>query len=154
MVTDWIEFEVGPVPHKARKLPAMTQMKLVKRLAPTYAHFREFARAKAVSAAPAAAVEADGAAPEASEEITAEAERRRDETYAAFARALTELKDEDLEFIIRETMSSVQRQEAGGAWVNIWNRQANEPMFPDVTFNVILSIVLAVLQVEFAGFFR
>lgn len=62
------------------------------------------------------------------------------------------LSDEDMEFVIRECMSGVQREDNGN-WVAIWNKQANAPMFPDIQFNMILSIVLAVLQVEFSGFF-
>jgi hypothetical protein len=144
-----VEFDVAGVPHKARKLPPMTQMKLIKRLAPAYAHFRDFAR----SSLPEPPAEGDAPPVEVTPEEEAARKARRDETYAAFARALADLRDDDLEFIIRETMSSVERQEPTG-WVKIWNRQTNTSMFPDVRLNVIFSIVLAVLQVEFAGFFQ
>lgn len=44
---DAIEFDVAGVPHKARKLPPMTQMKIIKRLAPLYAEFQSYVRAAA-----------------------------------------------------------------------------------------------------------
>lgn len=149
---DAIEFDVAGVPHKARKLPPMTQMKIIKRLAPLYAEFQSYVRAAAaVPKAPAVAA-ADGAAGPSDAKVAA-ARAQRDELFAAFARGLMSLSDEDMEFVIRECMSGVQREDNGN-WVAIWNKQANAPMFPDIQFNMILSIVLAVLQVEFSGFFR
>lgn len=128
------EFQIGEFNYQSKKLSAMDQLYIVKRLAP-------------IMGSLAGAFKKLG--------LTSEF-KLTDENFSELIEPLTSvlsgISDADLEFVINRCLRVTSRQERGGVgWANI---TANNDfvMFPDIDLPVMLQITWNVLRSNLANF--
>lgn len=122
---DVLEFTIGAHTYRAGKLDAVSQLHIVRRLAPILTTLRSVAAEGVGEAALQRAVE-----------------------------ALGEISDEAVEYIIAKCLAKVQRERAGGTgWTAIWNSSARRPQFDDLGGFEVLSITSKVVMNELGPFF-
>lgn len=68
------------------------------------------------------------------------------------ARALQEMKDEDLTFVLHHCLELVERRTPDGKWEAVWNRQARIPQFADMGLDEILDVAIRVIMETFGPF--
>ena len=122
---DVLEFELGAHTYRAGKLDAVSQLHIVRRLAPILTTLRSVAAEGVGETALQQAVE-----------------------------ALGEISDEAVEYIIQRCLSKVQRKRQGDTgWTAIWSASARRPQFEDLGGFEILSITSKVVMNELGPFF-
>jgi len=65
---------------------------------------------------------------------------------------LSQMPDEDVNYIINHCASVVQRAQGGGIWAPIWNVPAGRLMFEDLDGMQLLRIAIIVMQENLANF--
>lgn len=126
-----MEFELGGHAYKAGRLDAMTQLHVVRRLAPILTTLRAVAEEGAAGAA----------APEAVLQRAVE--------------ALGDVSDNSVEYVIARCMERVQRKiEGDRGWVPAWNKAAGKPQFDDIGGFHLLTIASRVVMNELGPFFE
>ncbi len=110
------EFSVGDFDYRSSKMDALTQLHVVRRLAPVMGALKEFA---------GGGVDAVNAM-DAAESIASVAAR---------------IPDDDVNYIINACLSTVQRKQDGDrGWAPIWNVGAKRPLFEDIGMVEMLTI--------------
>lgn len=126
-----MEFEIGGHSYKAGRLDAMTQLHVVRRLAPILTTLRSVAEEGA----------AGSMAPEAALQRAVE--------------ALGEVSDNSVEYVIARCMERVQRKiEGDRGWAPAWNKAAGRPQFDDIGGFHLLTIASRVVMNELGPFFE
>lgn len=121
-----LEFAVGEHTYRAGKLDAVSQLHIVRRLAPILATLRSVA--------------AEGVGEDALQKAVA---------------ALGEISDEAVEYIIAKCLAKVQRKRPGDTgWTAIWNASARRPQFDDLGGFEVLTITSKVVMAEMGPFFE
>lgn len=124
-------FEVGGQTYRAGKINAMTQLHVVRRLAPL------IGSVQAMQADPDGAGDGD----------------LLGRLAGPLATALAAMSDADTEYVVGACLSVCQRQAAGGlGWTPVWSVQAKQPMFDDVDLLAMLQIAAKVLMANVASF--
>ena len=125
------DFEINGVEYTSKKMDAKTQAKLIKRLAPLIPAINGVI-----------AILRTGSAP------------KDTDVLQAIVDGLQKLRDEDIDFIMDETLSLVKRKDATG-WVFIWSKPAGRPMDED-TFDLVIgyNCIASIIQAELTPFFR
>jgi hypothetical protein len=128
------EFEIDGVEYISTKMDAKTQVKLLKRLAPLLPAIRSVAVLMASSDA-------------------GEGQSNQDEAFKKLVDGLHEISDDDLDFVIDETLSLVKVKEKGG-WAPVWSRAAGRAMNEDAFgIEIMFPCIARVIQAEFGRFF-
>lgn len=71
--------------------------------------------------------------------------------FEAVAQSLSQLSDEECDYVIRVCMSVVSREQSGH-WIGVWNRAADQPQFADISMPAMMQLTLAVLQDNLGSF--
>lgn len=66
--------------------------------------------------------------------------------------ALSEMKDEDVNYIVKLCLSVTQRQEAAGQWMQTWNTRAGQPQYVDINLRALIQIAINVIQENVGDF--
>ena len=122
-----MKFKVGEVEYSAGRLDAKRQFNIVRRLAPIIG----------------------GIAP-----VMGEG-RSETETITAFCKVVSELPDEQLDYVIDKCLEVAERND-GGAWGKVVTATPNGQvlfMYKDIGMVEMLTIVFHVLQRSVGGFF-
>lgn len=121
-----LEFTIGEHTYRAGKLDAVSQLHIVRRLAPILTTLKSVAEG---------GIDEDG--------------------LQRAAEALGEITDDKLEYIIAKCLSKVQRKRPGDTgWTAIWNASARRPQFEDLGGFEILFITSKVVMNETGPFFE
>jgi len=130
MLSAPLEFDLAGHTYKAGRLDAMTQLHVVRRLAPILTTLR--------------AVAEEGAG----RNVSPEAALQR------AVEALGEVSDNAVEYVIARSMERVQRKIDGDrGWVPAWNKAAGKPQFDDIGGIHLLTIASRVVMNELGPFF-
>lgn len=73
------------------------------------------------------------------------------ESLGPIADAISAMKDEDVEYVLKKCMAVCQRQE-NGKWVRV-SAQNGLPMFADIEMMAMLTLAFAVIQENLGDFF-
>lgn len=118
------EFEIGGHTYKARKMDAMTQLHVTRRLSPLIGAFKD-------------------ALPKREE---GQGLSLMDVQIAPLASALSGMPDDVVDYVISNTLSLVQRKMDGDrGWAPVWTPVAKRPMFDDIGMIDMLSICIRVV---------
>lgn len=131
-----IEFEVSGQAYKARRMDAMTEEAVSRKLAPLLN-----LAVPALSALKNGQGKIDLAAFEGGKMIE------------TLTRTIATLPDEAARFIIASCLSACQRQQ-GAAWAPVWSKNASAPMFDDIRAPQMYLICAKVLEEAFRDFMR
>lgn len=71
--------------------------------------------------------------------------------FQSLADELAKLPEEDVDYIMRTTMSVVTRKQ-GDQWVRVWNNAADLPQFSDMKAGTLLTLLVVTLQDNLGGF--
>jgi hypothetical protein len=71
--------------------------------------------------------------------------------FESVAQSLSELSDEECDYIIRVCMSVVVREQ-GGHWIGVWNKAADQLQFADISMPAMMQLTMAVLQDNLGSF--
>lgn len=140
------EFEINGATYSAKKMPANVQLQVLRRLLPIVSSY-EFLRG-AIPMALKAFYQDDGEGPKFSTEdfdVVAK-------SMSAVGEAVAGLKDDDFDFVIASCLGVVSRKDGVG-WQSVWNKQAKQAQYADISAPVQLKIVYHVLSEELRGFF-
>lgn len=122
------EFEVVGKKYRVGKLDAIKQFHLMRKIGPIVAKI-----------APDFANQADGLGD-------------MQKMITPVLEALSEMKDGDVDYIIRMCLSVTKRDEGANVWVDCWNVRANMSQFADMDLSVLLPVCLNVIQENLGGF--
>lgn len=67
---------------------------------------------------------------------------------------LSQMKDDELDYIMERCLSVTQRQQAGGQYAPMWNVAARQPQFADLSMVELLQITFQVIQENLGNFFQ
>lgn len=130
MIAAPLEFELAGHTYKVGRLDAMTQLHVVRRLAPILTTLRSVAEEGVVGA--------DG----------------QEAALQRAVEAIGAVTDGSLEYVIARCMERVQRKiEGDRGWAPAWNRQAGKPQFDDIGGFHLLTIASRVVMNELGPFF-
>lgn len=145
-----IEFSVGGHDYRARRLDAMTQWHIARRLSPLAASMTSLAAS--MSATPEDGEDQPSSMSDAL--FRALKKDGADSALKVAAQTLADMKDEDSEYILHNCLKVVDRKaNNGGAWLPVWNASANKPQFLDINMAHMLKIAMEVLKDSLGGFF-
>jgi hypothetical protein len=71
--------------------------------------------------------------------------------YTAISKAIRNLSDEDCDYVIRTCMSVVTRR-SGELFQPVWNKQADQPQFEDLSLPTLLMLTITVITDNLGGF--
>lgn len=133
------EFIVGKTTYRAGKIPVMTQLNIVRRLAPLVAALAPtFENLKG-------AMDGAGEIDFASVDLG--------NVLVPLAEGIGKLSDEDSTYLVSMCLSVVERQRAGETgFVRIWNMAANAPQFDDLDLADVLMITAQVIMAQLGSF--
>lgn len=121
-----LEFAIGEHTYRAGRLDAVSQVHIVRRLAPILTTLKGVAE-----------------------------EGLSEEGLQKAADALGEISDEKLDYITTKCLAKVQRRRPGDTgWTAIWNSSARRPQFEDIGGFEILFITSKVVVAEIGPFFE
>lgn len=122
---DVLEFSIGEHVYRAGRLDAMSQVHIVRRLAPILTTLKSVAESG-----------------------------MDEEGLQKAADALGEISDEKLDYITAKCLAKVQRKRPGDTgWTAVWNSSARRPQFEDIGGFEILFITSKVVMAEIGPFF-
>jgi hypothetical protein len=124
------EFTIKDTQFRTDKMDAMAQAHLVRRLLPIVSTLASLGKLKGAIDNPEIAKEA----------------------FQPVANALSELSDENFNYIIAACMRKVQMRQ-GERWVLVWNVPAARPQFDTIDLPLMMQLVFNVIQDNLAGFF-
>lgn len=121
-----IEFEVSGVQYKASKIPGMTQLHVMKAIAPAVGYLAPL--------------------------FGKDEKDLKAEDISSFANALESLPTEAMNFIIDTCMRLCERENGHGGWARIWDATSRQPMFDDISGIDIIKIVGSVAKGSYGNF--
>ena len=130
------EFEVAGTKYRSSKLNAFEQLHVFRKLAP-------------IVGAAGSLVEA--IRPREGESLL----DLRVDALMPLITAISEMPEDDVNFVLKKCLSVVQRSQAtaaGEAWANVWSPGADRPMFEDIDAMQMIQIALAVIQDNLGNF--
>jgi hypothetical protein len=71
--------------------------------------------------------------------------------FEAVAQSLSELSDEECDYVIRVCMSVVSREQSGH-WIGVWNKAADQLQFTDISMPAMMQLTMTVLQDNLGSF--
>ena len=133
------EFQIGSLTFRLRKMNAMAQLQLSRKIAPLMPPL--IPAAVAIKAA-----------------LEAGAQARDLEMLASmvqpFADALGDMKEEDFAYVCDKCLSNVEFNSTGNSFVPIWASQVQACLFENVMdASVLIRLVVKVIQEQLGGFF-
>lgn len=120
------EFTVRGHTYKTRRLPAMEQFHVMRRLAPIINHLGDLSSLQSATGLDA---------------------------LGPVAQAIANLPDDHCNFIFATCLGACDRRQEGGSWAPVWSKGAKGPMFEDVDLLAMLEITMRVIQEALGDFF-
>jgi hypothetical protein len=138
---DFDEFELGGEKYRARKMSAMDQLFIARKLMPIVGTF--------VPLIQAAARQVSSGGTVATAIMSLDVAQ-----LTPLAQGIASLPEEDTNALIARCLSHVQRgstSPAGTSWANVWSTSANAPMF-DFDLMTMLLLVVHVVKKDLGNF--
>lgn len=127
------QFDIGDVAYQSRRLPAMTELHVTRRLAPVInGMLPQMLAAVAKGGGGAISVQAMDL-------------KEASSIATAFVDFIAKMPDADANFVIAECCMVTERKQ-GEAWSKIWTRGAPRPQFDDIRFPAMAMIVFNVVK--------
>lgn len=140
------EFTVGEFTYRSRKMSAMDQARVAKRIAPMLSD--------AIVGLLPLVVEKVGAGGHIADMLSMPVEELA-KVIVPLTKALSQLSDADHDLVLAKAMSVVERRQPNGHWAPIWNEAAGMSMFEDInkSYATQLKIVGPALWENLSDFF-
>jgi len=129
-----IEFEVAGQVYKAKRMSAMTEESVTRKLAPL---LNMAMPALAALKNGMGKIDVDSVAP--------------DRLIYALTESFSGLRDDHAQFILASCLGVVERRK-GDAWAPVWSKSAGQPMFDDIRAPQMYLIAAKVMEAAFRDF--